>query len=54
MLLRFVHPLNAWFPTLVTLAGIVILVKPLQLLNAFAPMLVTPAVSVTFVIDWYE
>ena len=35
------QPLNAFSPMLVTLSGIVMLVKLLQLANAYAPMLVT-------------
>ena len=41
ILSREEQPEKAALPIIVTLFGIVILVKPLQLLNAFSPILVT-------------
>jgi hypothetical protein len=42
------HELNALFPMLVTLSGIVMLPRPVQLSNALSPMLVTRLPIVTF------
>ena len=38
-----VQPLNAWFPMLITLLGMVISVSPVQPLNVWFPMFVTPS-----------
>ena len=46
---KFEQPLNAPFPILVTLSGIVTAVSPLQLENARLPMLVTLSGIVTAV-----
>ena len=44
-----VHPEKAWLPMLVTPAGIVISVSPVQLQKAYLPMLVTLSGIVTLV-----
>ena len=55
-----VQSLNAYFPMLVTLSGIVMLERFLQAENAFLPIILTPSGIVTVVIllqfenaSWY-
>ena len=43
------QPENAEYPILVTLSGILMLVKPVQLQNASSPILVTPFGMLMFV-----
>ena len=47
------QPENEYCPMLVTLSGIAMLAKLVQLLNAPGPISVTPSKMVTAVIDWY-
>ena len=51
---RLRQPANALFPILVTLSGMVILVRLLQYKNAYQPISVTPSGIVTLVRLWQQ
>jgi hypothetical protein len=52
MFRRFEHPLNAEFPILVTLLGMVMLVRLVHVSNTLVPILVTLLGMVILVRPW--